>query len=70
MPPHDFAPLKELYPEIIACMPPVFTSHQFTLALAQRHLRNFPQLVQYVRGDANSVDIFGERQNCAEWRKF
>ena len=34
---HDFTPLYDRYPAIIDEMPPVFTSHQFILRLAQRH---------------------------------
>ena len=36
---HDFTALKNVYPHIIATMPDPFTSHQFILALAQRHQR-------------------------------
>lgn len=39
MSPHDFTPLKNVYPQIIATMPDPFTSHQFILALAQRYQR-------------------------------
>ena len=102
MPKHDFSALQSHYPEIIAQMQPVFTSHQFILALAQQHqveyihaladyvdsvhvetpapfqfvhsklatmLHQFPQLVQFVRDDAPSINIFGEDNQCAEWRK-
>jgi len=34
---HDFSPLFDQYPAIIAQMPPVFTSHQFILRIAQQH---------------------------------
>ena len=34
---HDFSAIFEHYPELIAEMPDVFTSHQFILYLAQRH---------------------------------
>lgn len=34
---HDFNAIFEHYPELIAEMPDVFTSHQFILHLAQRH---------------------------------
>ncbi len=38
---HDFGPLFAFYPEIIGRMPDEFTSHQFILALAQRHQREY-----------------------------
>ena len=99
---HDFSALRAHYPEIIAQMPAVFTSHQFILALAQQYqaeyvralyayidtlhiqtpapfqfvhaklsmlLHEFPQLVQLVRDDAPSKDIFVNSNECAEWRK-
>ena len=34
---YDFTPLKDVYPQIIDTMPDPFTTHQFILALAQRH---------------------------------
>ena len=34
---HDFTELFSHYPELIDTMPPVFTSHQFILQLAQAH---------------------------------
>lgn len=34
---HDFAPLLQQYPSVIAALPETFTSHQFILALAWRH---------------------------------
>lgn len=37
MPKHDFSPLFDHYPAIIAQMPTTFTSHQFILRLAQQH---------------------------------
>jgi hypothetical protein len=37
MPEHDFSPLFDHYPAIIAQMPKIFTSHQFILRLAQQH---------------------------------
>ena len=37
MPKHDFSQLDAHYPEIIAQMPAVFSSHQFILKLAQEH---------------------------------
>jgi len=33
------------------------------------HLRDFPALVQHVRYDAPSEDIFRNSQFCSEWRK-
>ena len=37
MPEHDFSPLFDHYPALIAQMPETFTSHQFILRLAQQH---------------------------------
>jgi hypothetical protein len=37
MPKHDFSPLFDHYPALIAQMPEIFTSHQFILRLAQQH---------------------------------
>ena len=37
MPKHDFSPLFDHYPALIAQMPKIFTSHQFILRLAQQH---------------------------------
>jgi hypothetical protein len=49
MPKHDFSVLQSYYPEIIAQMPPVFTSHEFFLALAQKHQADYVRaLYDYV----------------------
>ena len=34
---HDFTPLFDHYPEVIAQLPPTFDSHEFILHLAQQH---------------------------------
>ena len=34
---HDFTPLRQHYPDIIATLPDTFTSHEFILALAWNH---------------------------------
>ena len=98
----DFSGLYSHYPEIIASMPTVFSSHKFILKLAQEHqseyiealyayrtsiridnpapfmivhgllakgLRQFPKLVEYI-GYTSSTDIFGQPNECSEWRKL
>ena len=32
------------------------------------HLRNYPELIVQIRPDASSKDIFGQDNNCSEWR--
>lgn len=99
---HDFTPLFDHYPEVIAQMPPTFTSHKFILRLAREHqreyiealyaYRNTPRdgrhtpfmivhgrlarqlqmcsnLVAQIPGMVPSHDVFGESNNCAQWRK-
>lgn len=52
MPSHDFGELVAKYPEIIAQMPPRFTSHQFILELARQNQRLYVEaLHQYRDGD-------------------
>ncbi len=101
MPEHDFAPLYQQYPAIIAGMPETFTSHEFILRLAQQNqvayidalsayrgalhrgapapfmivhgilakkLLDYPALIEFV-GNVDSVDIFGQSNGCAQWRK-
>ena len=34
---HDFAPLRQHYPSVIETLPDTFNSHEFIIALAQRH---------------------------------
>ena len=97
---HDFTPLEQHYPNIIAALPDTFTSHDFIQALSQWHqtlynealhayrdvqgphnsptqvvhgilavrLHRFPDLVEYI-GKVPSTDLFGNRNNAAEWRK-
>ena len=102
MPKHDFSPLFDHYPAIIAQMPTTFTSHQFILRLAQQHqvpyiealysyrdsmhgkkpapfrtvhgilsqhLNAYSELVAR-REDVPSVDIFGQTNECAQWKKL
>jgi hypothetical protein len=99
---HDFQPLFDHYPEMIAQMPGQFTSHEFILRLAQcyqtqyiealfayreslrmgtpapflivhgqlaQQLGRYPALLELVRNDAPSRNIFGEQDWCGEWRK-
>jgi len=35
-----------------------------------KHLHNYPELVELVRQDALSTDIFGQSNECAEWRRL
>ena len=42
---------------------------QFVHARLSMMLHEFPQFVEIVRDDAPSLDIFGNRNQCAEWRK-
>jgi len=39
------------------------------MILAQ-HLNSLPALVVKIRDDAKSTDIFGRKNECAEWRKL
>lgn len=34
-----------------------------------KHLSSHPELVEQIRKDAPSVNIFGQEDTCAEWRK-
>ena len=59
---HDFKPLYEQYPKIIAEMPEVFTSHQFILELAyQNQVEYIEALYNYrhdLRGDRPAPFMF------------
>ena len=35
-----------------------------------RHLHDYPELVELVRRDVSSRDIFGQSGSCAEWRRL
>lgn len=49
MPQHDFSPLFNRYPEIIAQMPAIFTSHRFIACLAQRCQREYVEALYAYR---------------------
>jgi len=99
---HEFSDLYAQYPDIIAQMPEIFTSHQFILELAHQnqtiyiealysyrdhphrgvpapflmvhgilaqHLLYYPALIEQVRKDASSKNIFGLENTCSEWIK-
>ena len=45
------------------------TPFQFVHRILSAKLREFPGLVEHVRTDKPSTDIFGKPNWCAEWRK-
>jgi len=46
---HDFSALYDAYPDIIAQMPDVFTSHEYILQMAQRHQRLYVEALYSYR---------------------
>lgn len=42
---------------------------QFVHSALAAKLKDFPELVEHVRSDKQSTDIFGQPNWCAEWRK-
>lgn len=51
---HDFSTIFEHYPELIAQMPNVFTSHQFILHLAQRCQALYIEALYFYRRSLDS----------------
>jgi hypothetical protein len=49
---HDFSSLYAHYAEVIEQMPDLFTSHAFTLALAQQHQRLYIEALGAYRDNA------------------
>jgi hypothetical protein len=48
----DFESLEDVYPLVIAHMPPKFDSHEFILKLAQEHQRLYVQaLIEYAESE-------------------
>jgi hypothetical protein len=39
-------------------------------SILARHLHAYPELIEMVRPDASSTDIFGRPSKCAEWRRL
>jgi hypothetical protein len=98
---YDLSSLYEQYPIIIAQMDEVFTSHEFTLRLAQQNQAAYVGALYHYRdtiqrgatvpfmvvhgilakrlgthsdlianeGHVNSTNIFGEPDECSQWRK-
>ena len=46
---HDFSALYDTYPDIIAHMPDLFTSHEFILQLARRRQRLYVEALYSYR---------------------
>jgi hypothetical protein len=49
MPAHNFQPLYDIYPEIIARMESEFTSHEFILELAQQNQKEYVEALYAYR---------------------
>lgn len=39
-------------------------------SILARHLHAYPRLIELVRPDAPSTNIFGQSSQCAEWRRL
>jgi len=61
MPLHDFNELYAKYPDIIAQMPPVFTSHEFILELARRNQRLYIEALYSYRAEGRPFNIVHAR---------
>ena len=51
---HDFSALYDTYPDVIAHMPDVFTSHEFILQLARRRQRLYVEALYSYRNSLHS----------------
>jgi len=38
-------------------------------SMLARHLSEYPELIEKIRDDAPSTDVFGQANTCTEWRK-
>lgn len=41
----------------------------FVHGILAKHLNSYPDLLEQVRRDAPSTDIFGQSNECAKWMK-
>ena len=61
--------VRALYAYIDSAHTETPTPFQFVHRILSAKLRGFPELVEHVRKDKPSTDIFGKPNWCAEWRK-
>jgi hypothetical protein len=93
---HNFQPLFDRYPAVIAELPNEFTSHEFLQRLTQQSQSDYVEALYSYRDDEpfrkvhgrlaqqlhkhkdlieeideapSSINIFGDAQICAHWRK-
>ena len=60
---HNFQPLYERYPEIIAQMPGEFTSHEFILRLAQQNQADYIEALYSYRDNEPFRKVHGQLAN-------
>ena len=61
MPQHDFSELYAKYPDIIAQMPQVFTSHQFIVQLARQNQRLYVEALYSYRAGGEPLKVVHAR---------
>ena len=63
---HDFQPLYNFYPALIAQMDPAFTSHEFILLLAQQHQVEYVNALHSYASSGNNqpfLQVHGQLAN-------